>query len=122
MKKRPWPYWVIIAVLLATNFFFATRLIQVSGSLQEAQAVAAEYRSQEQMVAFTQLFVAKVLLAESDVDFETRLQLENMVRAIGDEEILNTWKRFVGSTKEADAQLAVKELLQLLLQRLSPVA
>lgn len=119
MKKR-WHgvYGGSILLLLALNVFFALRLIQVSGVVQHAQAAAEESASSHKEISFLQLFTEKVLKAEGEVDFETRLQLENQVRALGDAQVLAVWKRFVASTRPEEAQAAVAELLILLIQKL----
>lgn len=73
----------------------------------------------QKVLAFTSLFIDQVLRAEGEVDFETRLKLENSIRAIGDQELLTQWRRFVESADEAAAQVEVKALLALLVDKLS---
>jgi len=58
---------------------------------------------------FEQNFVDKVLKAEGEIDFETRLNLESEVRALDDEEILLAWQAFTSSETEKQAQTAVKK-------------
>jgi hypothetical protein len=108
----------VVVVLLATNVFFATRLIQVTGVAEEAQAAAQSSQSHRQEIAFLQLFIKHVLQTDGEIDFETRLQLENQVRALGDAEILGVWKQFVESTNPEEAQAAVGQLLILLVEAL----
>lgn len=72
----------------------------------------------ERIVNFTKLFIKKVLVVEGEVDFETRLELENAVRALNDEEIKQQWQKFIESSSEEDAQGQVKVLLSLLMKRI----
>jgi hypothetical protein len=75
-------------------------------------------KTNEKVLDFTKLFIEKVLKAETEVDFETRLKLENAVRNLGDEEILTQWQKFTESKTEAEAQEEVKNLLEMLLEML----
>ena len=59
-----------------------------------------------------------MLKAEKEIDFETRLKLENAVRNIGDDEILIQWQKFIESKTEAEAQTGVKNLLDLLVDKI----
>jgi CRISPR/Cas system endoribonuclease Cas6 (RAMP superfamily) len=62
--------------------------------------------------------IEKVLKAEKEVDFETRLKLENAVREINDKEILNQWIKFTESKTEDEAQNNIKNLLDLLVDKI----
>ena len=108
---------VVVVSLLASNAFFAAQYASAQRQLTEIQRQLEAQRINERMLAFTQLFIEKVLKSEGEIDFETRLQLENAVRDIGDEEILAQWQRFTESTNEKEAQQEVKNLLSLLLRK-----
>lgn len=69
-------------------------------------------------MVFTELFVEKVLKTGKEVDFETRLQLENSVRELNNAEILNQWQKFIESKTEADAQIEVRNLLEILIKNI----
>jgi len=62
--------------------------------------------------------IEKVLKAETEVDFETRLKLENAVRNLEDKEILARWSKFIESKTEAGAQEEVKNLLEALVNKI----
>lgn len=108
----------LIIVLLLSNIFFITKWVSLSSenSAQEYQQIATVRN--EKIVNFTKLFIEKVLKSEGEVDFETRLTLENSVRAIGDEEILNQWEKFTESDTERQAQIEVKNLLEMLVSKI----
>jgi hypothetical protein len=76
---------IIILFLLVTNAVVAMQYLSVRSELQETKELVSDQRRNQQTLDFYQLFVEEVLHAEGEVDFETRLQLENSVRGIGDE-------------------------------------
>ena len=107
----------VVVLLLVANLFFAMQYVAAQKELREAQAALTVQTINERTLAFAQLFVEKVLQSEGEIDFETRLQLENSVRTIGDEEILAQWKKFTESQTEQAAQEEVKNLLSLLVRK-----
>ena len=64
------------------------------------------------------MFIKDVLQADKEVDFETRLKLENAVRDLKDQEILAGWQSFIDSKTEQDAQSNVKKLLGILISKI----
>ncbi len=110
---------LIIVVLSLGNVFF---IVQYTNSQRELTKVNAQLQGQKgnkDVLEFAKLFVSTVLNAEKEIDFETRLSLENAVRNLKDAEILAQWQNFVNSATEAQAQREVKRLLQLLLNKMS---
>jgi hypothetical protein len=65
------------------------------------------------------MFTEKVLLAERDVDFDTRLSLETAVRALNDQEIFDQWQKFTKSATKEEASAEAKKLLRILVQKTS---
>jgi Na+-transporting NADH:ubiquinone oxidoreductase subunit NqrC len=112
-------FWIIIVlILLISNAYCAVKYFAVQKELQQTQTVAETKQTQKQILEFTKLFIEKVLKAETEVDFETRLNLENSVRNLEDEEILAQWQKFVESKTEANAQEEVKNLLEMLVNKI----
>ncbi|GIW65616.1 MAG: hypothetical protein KatS3mg094_135 [Candidatus Parcubacteria bacterium] len=70
-----------------------------------------------QSLEFLDLLVKKVLKADKEVNFETKLLLENKVRELRDKEILDTWNEFVNSKNETQAQKNIKDLIEILIER-----
>lgn len=102
---------LVVAVLLISNAFTVYQLLESkkeAGRLREELAASAAKRP---IMEFNQLFVEKVLGAEGEVGFETRLELENKVRELGNAEILAQWNKFVNAHTESEAQAEVKGLL-----------
>ncbi|MBI2098678.1 MAG: hypothetical protein HYT49_03485 [Candidatus Wildermuthbacteria bacterium] len=117
MKPKTFLIVAVILLLLAGNVFSAMQYIAVQRELRDVQASLTAQRINERTLAFTQLFIEKVLKSETEIDFDTRLLLENSVRTIGDEEILVQWKKFTESQTEEEAQAEVKNLLSLLVSK-----
>jgi predicted negative regulator of RcsB-dependent stress response len=109
---------VIILILLVGNIYFGFRYFSTQKELKETKAAMEVPKINEKILSFTNLFIAKVLKAENEVDFETRLQLETAVRDINDKEILEQWQKFTGSQTEVEAQTEVKNLLELLVSKI----
>jgi hypothetical protein len=92
--------------------------MKIASSLPEKNAVIFPNTKNERIINFLKLFITKVLKAEGEVDFETRLKLENAVREIQDKEILDQWTKFTESKTEEEAQRNVKDLLEILVNKL----
>lgn len=107
-----------ILLLLLSNVFFAVRYFMVKDAFLETKADLKTQQINEKTLDFTGLFIKEVLKSESEVDFETRLKLENAVREIGDEEILNQWNNFTKSETEEKAQENVEILLEMLVGKI----
>jgi flagellar basal body-associated protein FliL len=107
----------IVFLLLVSTTFFAWKY---STSQKELEANKAEIRTQsknEPVLDFAKIFVSNVLGSKQDVDFETRLKIENMVRDTKDQEILDQWNIFLKSSSEQEAQTETKKLLEMLINK-----
>lgn len=112
---------IIILILLAGVIFFGFKYFAAQKELQQTQTALEAQKTNEKVLDFTKLFIEKVLKADTEVDFETRLQLENAVRNLEDEEILAQWQKFVESKTETRVQEEVKNLLEMLVSKIRPV-
>ena len=106
---------VIIIILLAGNIFLGLQYFTLK---KWVETTSQNQVFNDKVLSFTKLFVEKVLKTETEVDFETRLQLENSVRDLGNHEILAQWQKFTESKTEDDAQAEVKNLLQMLVDNI----
>ncbi len=116
--NRPKTILILILILLAGNIFFSVKYFVVQKELGQAQAFLETQKTNDKVLEFTKLFIKEVLSAKTEIDFETRLKLENAVRNLGDEEILAQWQKFVDSKTETGAQGEVKNLLEVLLGKI----
>lgn len=110
---------IIFAVLLFGNIFFATKYFIAQVDLDQTNASVETQKINADVLRFTKLFIAKVLKANSEVDFETRLELETAVRNLKDQEILDQWQKFTESKTESEAQQNVKNLLETLVSKIN---
>jgi len=109
----------VILLLIISNIFFGFKYLTVQKELQQTQAVLEAQKTNEKVLDFAKLFIEKVLKAKGEVDFETRLKLENAVREIRDKEILEKWQNFTNSQTEEEAQENVKDLLEILVDKIN---
>ena len=109
---------IVILILLAGNVFWGLEYLNVQKQLHQAQITLKTKQINERTLDFTKLFIEKVLKAKGEVNFEDRLKLENTVRNLNDKEILNQWNKFVDSKTENEAQDQVKNLLELLVDKI----
>lgn len=109
---------IIILILLIGNIFSGYKYFASQKELEATKATIKTQQINEKTLDFTKLFIEKVLKAETEVDFETRLKLENAVRDLEDNEILAQWQKFVESKTETEAQTEVKNLLEMLVNKI----
>lgn len=121
MTKQKIILTIIILILLVGNLFFCVKYFNAQKEIQQIQADLKIQKINGKVLDFTKLFIEKILKAEAEVDFETRLKLENSVRNLGDEEILVQWQKFTESKTEIQAQEEVKNLLGLLVNKINIV-
>ncbi len=106
---------VLMIALVMMNIFFGiqyTQNIKNEDKMIEEQAARTEQRIQ--VAKFLRLFIEKVLSTNGTVSFEDRVQLENDVRKLGDEQIVKQWQSFVASKDGEQAQQRAITLMSLL--------
>lgn len=109
---------VIIVILAVSNVLFTYNYFQTNQELRAIKSVQNKMELNGKVIDFTSMFIQKVLQADQEVDFETRLSLENAVRELKDEQIISEWQNFISSRTEADAQTSVKKLLGILVNKI----
>ncbi|MDP2629574.1 MAG: hypothetical protein Q8P45_02635 [Candidatus Harrisonbacteria bacterium] len=109
---------IVILILVMSNVYFALQVDQLRHELKVQTINQQHQKTSTAVVDFMDFFIDRVLRAEGDIDFETRLKLESDVRQLEDEEILIRWQNFTSSQSEPEAQAAVKELLGILINRI----
>lgn len=109
---------VLVLILLGGVFYLETKNISLQKELLQVKADQERENHNQSNLYFMKLFVEKVLDANGkEVDFETRLKLENEARRLGDTDILAQWQSFTASKDQNEAQRQVKELLKLLINK-----
>ncbi len=86
---------------------------------KEVEIIKQKQRFNDNVLAFYKFFIDKVLNPDEDVDFETRLKLESSVRDLNDQQIFDQWQKFTASQNEDEAKKEVKNLLRLLVDKIS---
>ena len=117
MPKQKIILTIIILILTTVSIFSGFNYFLARKKLQIVEQQLKVQQNNIEVVNFTKLFIDKVLKAEKEVSFEDRLKLENSVRDLDDDEILALWTKFTASKTEAEAQNAVKNLLELLVKK-----
>jgi non-homologous end joining protein Ku len=107
---------VLVSVLVLGNIFFGLKYYFSNQSLRTAREQVKEQNLNDKVLNFSIMFVDKVLKASGEVSFEDRLKMENAVRDINNQEILDQWTKFTASKTEGEAQTEVKNLLELLIK------
>lgn len=118
--SRDFKFFIIALVallLIGGNIFFAYSYFNAKAELTKTQTALSSYENNGKVLAFTKLFIAKVLKSDKEIDFDTRLKLENSIRNLNDKDILAQWQKFVASKTEVDAQIQVKSLLEMLVNK-----
>ena len=105
-------------VLLAAVVWLGLQYTKDQKELKADREALQVAQTNKNVLSFAQLFVDKVLRAQGEIDFDTRLELENSVRNTGDDQIINQWTKFSESQTESDAQEQVKNLLNLLITKI----
>jgi hypothetical protein len=109
----------LIVFLLIINIFLVYKYFDLQKDLEETKQELVDYKFNEKVLDFTNFFIKELLKSEGEVDFEVRLKLENLVRSLDDQEILAQWNNFTNSQTEIESQNQVKNLLELLINKIS---
>jgi len=113
---------LLFLILVLGNIIFGVLYFKELKNCENAKLMINNQQTNEKVINFSKLFISKVLKAKSEVAFEERLKLENAVRELGDKEILDQWEKFVSSKTELDAQQNVKDLLEILVNKINIVS
>ena len=109
---------IIIIVLVVCSIALGFGYWNAERQLQVVKNESSKVETNAKVVDFTSMFIKDVLQASKEVDFETRLKLENSVRDLNDNEIMAGWQSFIGSKTEQEAQNNVKSLLEILVSKI----
>jgi|SRR3989338_2989379 len=109
---------IFFIISLSLNVYFAAQFILLKMDLKNTAEQLRVQQSDEKALAFMNLFVNKILLAEGEVNFEDRLKLENAVRELNDAEVFSHWQNFTNGANESAAQYEVGKIFSLLLKKI----
>jgi len=117
-RKESAPF-LIILILAAVVIVLGVQLYIINQNLKLAQNTVKTFQYDQKVLNFTKLFIAKVLKADGEVSFDDRLALENSVRGIDDKTIFDQWQKFISAKTALEAQIEVKNLLEMLVGKIS---
>lgn len=104
----------LVIVIVASNIAWGIGYFKQKSVLRQTQNELKMSAQNKKIIAFQKLFVDKVLKSNGEVDFDTRVMLQNSVNDTRDKDIIAVWNSFLESKTEIDGQRRVKELLSLL--------
>lgn len=110
-----------VLVLSLALLVGAMKYQEMQRELFRTQSLLKTQSLNEKILNFNGLFIEKVLKAESEVDSDTRLKLENAIRDLNDEDVSDSWRAFVDSRTEGEAQKRILDLLEILAKKIRPV-
>lgn len=109
---------ILMLVFIFGNVFFGLKYYFANQALKTAREQIKEQNLNGKILNFSIMFVDKVLKAKGEVSFEDRLELENTVRDLNNQEILDQWVKFTQSKTESDAQTEVRNLIEMLVKKI----
>lgn len=116
MKKT-----IVSAIILALSvavILLSLKLYYFGKEVVRLQKIEQSRQVNAKILDFTKLFIDKVLASKTEVDFESRLKLENMIREINNAELFDQWNKFTASKEPETAQANVVLLLQMLIDKI----
>lgn len=104
---------ILFVILVISNIFFIYEYLLSSRNME---IMIQKQQINSKILSFTQLFMDKVLQGSTTVSFDDRLQLENSVRALNDNEIFSSWQKFTNAKSQTEIQQDFYKLFDLLLK------
>lgn len=109
---------LFVVGMVVANVLFGVNMLEYKAAAQKLSNKVSVQKNiidnERELSDFFAFFITKVLVSNGDITFDDRLELENRVRRLGDEEVLERWERFTHAGTEAEAQEEVRGLLGVL--------
>jgi len=103
---------VLFCLSLAFNGWLAYQVLMITNAYKAQQM-------NTKTLDFTKMFVEDVLMADKEIDFDTRLTLETAVRNLDDQQVFYQWQKFTKSDTKEGASREAKFLLNLLVKKIA---
>ena len=116
MKQKQ--IYLIIIILLSANLFLGVKYFNTNQELKETKAITAAQEEKTKFTEFNKTFINEVLQTKTEVNYDTRLKLDEMIKDINDQELTAQWQRFTDSKTEQEAQDETVKLLGLVAERM----
>src|SRR4030042_4781566 len=106
---------VLVVVLLASNIYYVDKYWD-SRSVLKSCIETQQFNGR--IVTLAKLFISKILKAERELDIETLLELDNVAKATGDEELRVQWQKFLNTKTIDGAQQEIQNFLELVINKI----
>jgi len=106
----------IICIVIATSLVLNVAMFF---AITKGQQILQQCQTNKKVLEFRNMFSEKVLIAEKEIDFDTRLSLESAVRNLNDQDVFDQWEKFTNCQTKEDATIEAKKLLKLLIAKTS---
>ena len=116
--KQKYIFLIIIVLLLLSNLFLGVKYFNVNKELKETTSAIAAQQERTKFTEFNKTFISEVLQTKTEVNYDTRLKLDKMVKDINDQELTAQWQKFTTSKTEKEAQDETVNLLGLVAERM----
>ena len=110
--------YLIIIILLLSNLFLGVKYFNANKELKGTISVTTVQEERTKFTEFNRTFISEVLQAKSEVNYDTRLKLDEMIKDINDQELTAQWQKFTDSKTEEEAQDETVKLLGFLAERM----
>ena len=120
--KKKFAYVGLVLALVMGCIFLGWQYLAQKNEILKLQKKVVAAQTNAKVVDFLNLFIDKVLRSNTEVSFDDRLKLENAVRALNDPVILAKWEQFTNGTSVDQIQQGVKDLLQVLIKKITVVS
>ena len=108
-----------IIIVVSAFIILLSQYLIVSQEVKINRETIRVYQHNEKILNFTKLFVKYVLKSDGAVPLSQVLTLENAARDINNQLIYDEWQKFISAKSEQEAQIEVKNLLEMLIERVN---
>ncbi len=119
MNSKKILFSALIIILILAVGLLSLKLYFYQQEIVRLQNESEIHATNAKVLDFAKLFIEKVLASKQEVDFETRLSLENMIRDVNDQGLFDQWTKFTQSKTTEEGQENVVELLKMLMEKIS---
>lgn len=112
------PSTALIALLILSNIFTIGLFLKSKTNSEPDEKNIAVMEENKKTVEFLKFFVERVLQSEKEVLYEDKLKIENDIKDIGNQELINKWIDFASSETSEQAQKNLKNLLDALVNNI----
>ena len=116
MKQKQ--VYLIIVILLLANLFLGVKYFNANKELKETKSIIAARQEKTKFTEFNKIFISEVLQTKTEVNYDTRLKLDKMIKEINNKELTAQWQKFTDSQTEKEAQDETVKLLRLLAEKM----